>query len=133
MGLTTCVRPGRGGTVVGISGDIDGGSAAIFEELLLQIMRTHGAPILLDLSGVSFMDCAGLRALFTIRHLGEARDRQIYLVAASAAIHKIVELTSTQNDLGLPPPGAVPAQAQTPTILQPELSPPTSAMPLKAS
>ena len=131
MGLTTCVRPGHGGTVVGISGDIDGGSAAIFEELLLQIMRTHGAPILLDLSGVSFMDCAGLRALFTIRHLGEARDRQIYLVAVSPAIHRIVDLTSTENDLGLPPPGAVPTQAS--TVLEQQLGSPSSAMPLKAS
>ncbi|MBV9382822.1 MAG: STAS domain-containing protein [Streptosporangiaceae bacterium] len=120
MGLTTCVRPGHGGTIVGISGDIDGGSAAVFEELLLQIMRMHGAPLLLDLSGVTFMDCAGLRAVFTIRRLGEARERRVHLVAASAAIRRLAELTHTQDDLGLPAPDVVPAQA--PAVLDQELN-----------
>jgi anti-anti-sigma regulatory factor len=33
------------------------------QELLLRITRAHGPRLLLDLSAVSFMDCAGRRAL----------------------------------------------------------------------
>jgi len=123
MGLTACVRPGHGGTIVMIGGDIDGGSAAIFEELVLQIMRAHGAPLLLDLSRVPFMDCAGLRALSTIRQLGEARQRQVRLIGASAAICRIASLTNTEDMLGLPVPATVqtPAPAQAPAQAQAQL------------
>jgi hypothetical protein len=61
MGVTLCVRPGDYGTVVAVSGEIDVCMEGPVQQVLLRIMRERGARLLLDLSGVSFMDCAGLR------------------------------------------------------------------------
>ena len=58
MGLTLGVRPGDDGTVVVVSGEVDVCTEASLQQALLRIMREHGARLLLDVSGVSFMDCA---------------------------------------------------------------------------
>ncbi len=63
MDVTLGVRPGDDGTVVAVSGEVDVCTEAPLQQALLRIMREHGARLLLDVSGVSFMDCAGLRAL----------------------------------------------------------------------
>jgi anti-anti-sigma factor len=63
MGLTLCVRSGGSGAVVRIEGEIDVCVGDRLQELLLRIMRAYDPRLLLDFSAVSFMDCAGLRAL----------------------------------------------------------------------
>ena len=73
MTVTVCIRPGDGGTIVAISGEVDVCTEALLQQALLRIMREHGAKLLLDVSGVSFMDCAGLRALFLTRRRAEMR------------------------------------------------------------
>jgi anti-anti-sigma factor len=64
MGVMLCVRPGDYGTVVAVSGEIDVCLEDPLQQVLLRIMCERGARLLLDLSGVSFMDCAGLRRLW---------------------------------------------------------------------
>jgi len=71
MDVTLGVRPGDDGTVVAVSGEVDVCTEAPLQQALLRIMREHGARLLLDVSGVSFMDCAGLRALLTTRRPGD--------------------------------------------------------------
>src|SRR6266550_7790564 len=63
MALTLHVCPGDSGAVVWASGDVDTNAAETFQDMMQSVMRRHSASLLLDLSGVSFMDCAGLRAL----------------------------------------------------------------------
>lgn len=60
--LTIDIRSGPSGTRARVEGDIDISVATPVQEILLQAIRTHGPQLLLDLSGVSFLDCAGLRA-----------------------------------------------------------------------
>jgi hypothetical protein len=68
VSLTLCVRPGYGGTIVAISGEDDAGTEAPLQLALPPIIRERGARLMLDVSGVSFMDCADLRTLRTDRH-----------------------------------------------------------------
>jgi anti-anti-sigma factor len=63
MGVALCVRLGDGGAIVAISGEVDVCTEAPLQQALLRIIRERSARLMLDLSGVSFMDCAGLRAL----------------------------------------------------------------------
>jgi anti-sigma B factor antagonist len=99
MGPTLCVRPGDSGAVVRIEGEIDVCVADRLQELLLRITRAHGPQLLLDLSTVSFMDCAGLRALvLTLRH-AELCGWSMHLIAASAMVRKIITLTGTEDAL----------------------------------
>jgi len=51
-------------------------------------MRERSARIFLDVSGVSFVDCAGLRAPLTTRRRAEARGGCMRLIATSAAVRR---------------------------------------------
>ena len=101
MSVTLCIRPGDGGTIVAISGEVDVGTEAQLQQSLLRIMRECGAKLMLDVSGVSFMDCAGLRALLATRRRAEIRGGFLRLIATSAAVGRIIELTGTQEALAL--------------------------------
>src|ERR1700761_1822328 len=99
MGLTLCVRPCGGSSEVRIEGEIDLCVADQLHELLLRIAQVHGPRLLLDLSAVSFMDCAGLRALVrTLRH-AEQRGWSVHLTAPSASVRKIITLTGSESAL----------------------------------
>ena len=63
MSMTLRVRPGDDGIIVTVSGEVDVGTEGPVRQALLRIMRERGVRLLLDVSGVSFMDCAGLRVL----------------------------------------------------------------------
>jgi anti-anti-sigma factor len=52
-------------------------------------------------SGVSFMDCAGLRALLATGRRAEIRGGFLRLIATSAAVGRIIELTGAQEALAL--------------------------------
>jgi anti-sigma B factor antagonist len=101
MSVTLCIRPGDGGTIVAISGEVDVGTEAQLQQSLLRIMRECGVKLMLDVSGVSFMDCAGLRALLATRRRAEIRGGFLRLIATSAAVGRIIELTGTQEALAL--------------------------------
>ena len=97
MGLTLDVRRGDDGIVVAVSGEVDVCTEALLQQALLRIMDEHGARLLLDVSGVSFMDCAGLRALLTTRRRAELHGGFIRLIAVSRAVRRIIELTGAHE------------------------------------
>jgi anti-sigma B factor antagonist len=99
MGPTLCVRAGGSVAVARIEGEIDVCVADRLQELLLRITQAYGPRLLLDLSAVSFMDCAGLRALvLTLRH-AELCGWSIHLIAASAMVRRIITLTGAEDAL----------------------------------
>jgi anti-anti-sigma factor len=99
MCLTLRVRPDGSCTVVGIAGEIDVCVADRLQELLLQITRAHSPLLLLDLSAVSFMDCAGLRALVLAMRHAERCGWSMHLIATSAMVRKIITLTGAEDAL----------------------------------
>jgi len=101
MNVTVRIRPGDGGTIVAISGEVDVCTEAPLQQALLRIIRERGARLMLDVSGVSFMDCAGLRALLATRRRAEMRGGCMRLIAASAAVRRIIELTGAQETLAI--------------------------------
>lgn len=99
MCLTLCARPRDDGIIVTVSGEVDFCTEGLLQQALLRIMRERSARLLLDLSGVSFMDCAGLRALLTTRRRAELRGGSMRLIAASRAVRRIIELTGAHEAL----------------------------------
>jgi len=85
MDVTLGVRPGDDGTVVAVSGEVDVCTEAPLQQALLRIMREHGARLLLDVSGVSFMDCARLRALL-------ASDERMAVVTSLPDIKRYIRM-----------------------------------------
>jgi hypothetical protein len=60
-------------------------------------MRRHSASLLLDLSGVSFMDCAGLRALLLTQRRAGMRGGSVSLIAESPAVRRIIDLLGVRD------------------------------------
>ena len=101
MDLTLSVRPCDDGIIVALSGEVDVCTEGPLQQVLLWIMSGRSARIFLDVSGVSFMDCAGLRALLTTRRRAELRGGCMRLVATSAAVRRIIELTGAHEALAV--------------------------------
>ena len=97
--MMLCVYPRGGDTVVRIEGQIDLCVADSLREVLLRITRAHGARLLLDLSAVSFLDCAGLRALVLALRHAELHGGSMHLIAASAITRRIITLTGREGAL----------------------------------
>ena len=99
MSVSVIARPTRPGTTLLIAGALDASSSAIFQETMLRAARSHPSPLLLDLSGIHFIDRAGLSALITIRRLIEARDGRLRVIRTSLTIRRIIGLTGAQHVL----------------------------------
>ncbi len=107
MGVTLRVRPGDGGTIVAVSGEVDVCTEAPPQQALLRIIRERSARLMLDLSGVSFMDCAGLRsALAAPRPAREAAAMRCALASLLAltgrAMEAMTEAQTVVTNSGVP-------------------------------
>ena len=69
----------RGDTLY-LTGDIDLYVAAAFREVGESHVREHESPVL-DLSGVPFLDSAGLASLLSIARLARNHDRTLQVIA----------------------------------------------------
>jgi anti-anti-sigma factor len=85
--------------IVGVSGEVDVCTEAPLQQALLRNIRERGARLTVDVSGVSFMDCAELRVLLATRRRAELRGGFMRLIATSAAVRRIMELTGTHEAL----------------------------------
>ena len=97
MALTLHICPADAGAVVWASGDVDTNVAETFQDVMLAVMRRHNPLLLLDLSGVSFMDCAGLRALVLIQRRAGMRGGSLSLIAESPAVRRIIDLLGVRD------------------------------------
>src|SRR6201989_705070 len=97
MALTLHICPGDSVTVVWASGGVDTNAAETFQDMMQSGTRRHSASLLLDLSGVSFMDCAGLRALLLTQRRAGMRGGSVSLIAESPAVRRIIELLGVRD------------------------------------
>ncbi|MEU6289565.1 anti-sigma factor antagonist [Streptomyces sp. NPDC046988] len=87
------VRHDRGHTVLEFHGEIDIASAAEITPHLDRETRRPGARIVLDLGGIEFFDCSGLRLLHRAR--GQVLDGggQVHLVCAHPLTLRMLRIT----------------------------------------
>ncbi|MEV3987363.1 STAS domain-containing protein [Streptomyces sp. NPDC049837] len=105
---TVTAQPG-GDTVLTVSGELD---IATGEELR---SRLHAAlaqshTVLLDLSGVTFLDCAGMRVLLWARRQAAATGVRLLLYAPSPAVDKILRTTHLETAFTFSAPSALTAR-----------------------
>ena len=83
----------RGDVVVlVVEGDVDLQSAPLLSAALADL-ETGSGDVVIDLSGVTFLDSSGLGAIVTAHHAMAASDRRVLLVCTDARILKIIRLT----------------------------------------
>lgn len=89
------VEEDRDGTiVVAVSGEVDVATAPDLREHLASIAESgDGRPVVVDLSGVTFIDSTGLGVLISTRKRCEDDARPLAIVIVEPRILKVFEIT----------------------------------------
>jgi anti-sigma B factor antagonist len=94
--LDVSIRPGP---LVAISGEIDIASGPMLRDQLLCVIRRNGARLALDLSGVTFIDCAGINVLLAARRRALLEGGSMRVLQASPRVRRVVALTRLDREL----------------------------------
>lgn len=92
MCLSVTVRRFPPRPVIDIAGDIDLVSAPWLRECLLSFLPCGGHRLLVNLSGVRFVDCSGLRTLLAAEG-AEVEGCSVRFIAPSRPVRRLAELT----------------------------------------
>jgi anti-anti-sigma factor len=84
---------------VALRGELDLGTAADLEAAILGLCAGGATEIVLDLSELSFVDSAGLRAIVSARAMCEQHDCSLVLVHPRAQVKRLFELTGLLDRL----------------------------------
>jgi anti-sigma B factor antagonist len=84
---------GNGTAVVAVMGELDLATVPAFERTLLDVTQAGTGEVIVDLTGCSFLDSRGLRALISTRERLERSDRSLALVLANPIVMRIFQLT----------------------------------------
>jgi anti-anti-sigma factor len=87
------VRRDRGHTVLEFHGEIDIAAAAQIAPYLDRVTARPGVRVVIDLSGVDFFDCSGLRLLYRARGRVLDRGGELRLVCAHPLTLRILKVT----------------------------------------
>ena len=81
--------------VVSLRGELDLTSVPEFERELREAEATNPSHLVLDLSGLDFMDSTGLRALLQARERAKADGHELTLRRGPRQVQRVLELTKT--------------------------------------
>jgi anti-sigma B factor antagonist len=89
---------------ISLSGELDVASAQMLEETLRDACSTGASEIVLDLSGVEFMDSTGLNAILKGKSFCEQRDCAYSLTPAQRPVDRVFRTTGVRGRLRFRPP-----------------------------
>lgn len=93
---------GRNGeVVVRVSGEIDIASASLFRERLTEATEeANQNDVVVDLTGVTFMDATGLAVLLHTHRQLEATGRRLMLARTTRSVARVLEVAGLDGLLG---------------------------------
>ncbi len=80
-------------TVIQITGALDASSSEDFKAYANALIERDKNQLVVDLSGIPFMDSSGLGALVSLFKRVRAREGDLKLAAANETVHKVFTLT----------------------------------------
>lgn len=80
-------------TVVGLVGEVDATNSDELRSLLDSVVRERPLLLLVDLSGLGFMDSTGLRMLLRSSRVLDEQGGVLALVAPQASVARVLQLT----------------------------------------
>ena len=83
--------------VLALRGELDLTSAPVFDRELEQVALSNPGRLVIDLSGLSFMDSTGLRALLQAREQASANQQELALRRGPRQVQRVLELTKTDE------------------------------------
>ncbi|GAA2390950.1 hypothetical protein GCM10010420_13670 [Streptomyces glaucosporus] len=108
--LSVEVRPLSGGRLLLVLvGELDHHSADLVTGEVRSALEAGAAAVLLDLSGVSFIDSTGVTRLLLAHRTARAAGGRLALIAPSGPVRRLLSLTGIDRVLAChPTPDAVP-------------------------
>jgi len=103
--LCITVEPHEDARLIRAAGEIDMSSVAALRREL-DAARLEAVTVLLDLSGVTFIDSSGLHLLLRASDSSAGGDWGFFLVRPSAQVVRLIELSGTANLLTVVDPTA---------------------------
>jgi anti-anti-sigma factor len=91
--LVLSTTPRGGCAVVAVSGEVDLDTAGQLSDYAVAAMHDAGPSIVLDLSGVSFMDSTGLKVLLAVRRRAELAGGRLGLAAPTRPVRRVLHVT----------------------------------------
>lgn len=82
-----------------LSGELDLASRPLLDEALAQLGQERIEALVLDLSGVSFMDSTGLHAVLVTKDLCARRGCELLFVRGSTQVQRLFELSGVLPQL----------------------------------
>lgn len=84
--------------ILTLAGELDIGSAPVLRDALLRLLDAEDPPdVVLDASGVTFVDSSGLAVLLMGARRWASQDRRLVLRAPSRTLLRIVDLTGVRR------------------------------------
>ena len=104
MDLELSKHVAAGHTVVELRGELDVSTAAdLRERLLATLGEDRTSSIILDLSGLSFMDSTGISVLVAAERRAHQLGGTLFLVAPQKAVARVLHVTSLDRHLRIYP------------------------------
>jgi anti-sigma B factor antagonist len=92
--LSLATRPGRGCLVVHVGGVLDLATTADVRSSLQQALDDGARTVVLDLTGVRFIDSTALGMIAWLHQQLQERGGRVYVAAIEPIVLKVLELTS---------------------------------------
>jgi anti-anti-sigma factor len=104
--LTFQTSTGDDTAVVALKGELDVAGSALLEAELDRVVAEHSpAKIVLDLSGLDFMDSTGLRLVVLTDAKAREAGWQLLLLRGNESVHRVFEITRMAERLNFIEPG----------------------------
>ncbi len=87
-------------TVVELHGDLDADVVELFQNAITEIVTKRKTGIVLDMSGVGFIDSQGLEQLLWTRDYCNENTRELRLAGLDENCARILEITRLANEFG---------------------------------
>lgn len=85
-------------TVAELQGELDGDVVELFQDTITDIIAKHNSGIVLDMSGVGFIDSEGLEQLLWARDYCNQNKRELRLAGLDENCLRIMEITRLENE-----------------------------------
>jgi anti-sigma B factor antagonist len=104
---TATAQLGNGTAVVSVMGELDRATVPAFDRALLDVTEAETGEVIVDLTGCSFLDSSGLRALVATRERLERSDRSLALILSNPIVMRVFQLTRFDQCFEIRPPLSV--------------------------
>jgi anti-anti-sigma factor len=101
--LTVEASPVDGFTTVRVAGEIDVATSPRLRDALLDSIRHNGATVLLDMSGVTFMDSTGIGVLIGTERRVAIEGGRLIVCRPSGAVTRLLDVLGVARFLDIVP------------------------------